>query len=245
MDEEGISMQEFKEAFEKGNMFASGIAVDYGTSLIVAKPGDAASEGDGSDVSAGSNKKPQVVGKQSLSSVIKLGMRMPSFQVLSQADARPWQFQELLKSNGRWRVVVFAGDIKQPAQKARVQALGEALARPDSFLHRYTPADAPIDSVIEVLTIHSSPRREVELLEDFHEIFHPFRKDVGWDYWKVFVDDDSYHEGHGQAYKNYDVDPVRGCMVVLRPDQYVSWIGELDDVADLERFFDGFMLARR
>ena len=25
MDEEGISMDEFKEAFEKGNMFASGI----------------------------------------------------------------------------------------------------------------------------------------------------------------------------------------------------------------------------
>ncbi|KAL2223109.1 FAD binding domain protein [Thermoascus aurantiacus ATCC 26904] len=245
MDEEGISMQEFKEVFEKGNLFASGIAVDYGTSLIVAKPGDAASEGDGTDVSAAGNKKPQVVGKQHLSSVIRMGMRMPSFKVLNQADARPWHFQERLRSDGRWRLVVFAGDIKRPDQSTRVWALGEALAKPDSILHRYTPAGAPIDSVIEVLVIHSSPRREVELLTDFHEIFHPFREGVGWDYWKVYVDDESYHEGHGQAYKNYDVDPVRGCMVVLRPDQHVSWIGELDDVADLERFFDGFMLARR
>ena len=29
MDEEGISMQEFKEAFEKGNLFASGIGKSF------------------------------------------------------------------------------------------------------------------------------------------------------------------------------------------------------------------------
>lgn len=29
MDEEGISMDEFKEAFEKGNMFASGIGMSW------------------------------------------------------------------------------------------------------------------------------------------------------------------------------------------------------------------------
>ncbi|KAJ9306197.1 hypothetical protein DTO217A2_4313 [Paecilomyces variotii] len=242
MDETGISMKEFKEAFEKGNRFASGIAVDYGSSVIVAKPGDAASQGDGTDVATTSNR---VVGKQSLSSVIQLGMRMPSFKVLNQTDARPWHFQEILKSDGRWRLVVFAGAIKQPEQAARIKALGAALSDPKSFIHRFTPADAPIDSVIEILTIHSSPRWDVELLEDFPEIFHPFKNDLGWDYWKVYADDNSYYEGHGQAYKNYDVDPVRGCMVVLRPDQYVSWIGELEDVGDADDFFSGFMRERR
>lgn len=29
MDEEGISMQEFKDAFEKGNMFASGTGKSF------------------------------------------------------------------------------------------------------------------------------------------------------------------------------------------------------------------------
>ncbi|KAL1876075.1 hypothetical protein Plec18167_005336 [Paecilomyces lecythidis] len=241
MDEAGISMKEFKEAFEKGNRFASGTAVDYGSSVIVAKPGDAASQGDGTDVATTHDR---VIGKQSLSSVIQLGMRMPSFKVLNQADARPWHFQELLKSDGRWRLVVFAGAVKQPEQAARIKILGAALSDPKSFIHRFTPADAPIDSVIEVLTIHSSPRWDVELLEDFPDIFHPFKKDLGWDYWKVYVDDNSYHEGHGQAYKNYDVDPVRGCMVVLRPDQYVSWIGELEDVGDMDKFFSGFMQER-
>ncbi len=97
MDEEGISMEEFKSAFEKGNMFASGIAVDYGASVIVAKAGNLAEQGDGTAVeSAGRDDKDRVVGKQDLASNIKMGMRMPSLQVLNQADARPSQFQEPL-----------------------------------------------------------------------------------------------------------------------------------------------------
>ena len=34
-DEAGVSMSVFKDAFEKGNLFASGIAVDYGASMLV------------------------------------------------------------------------------------------------------------------------------------------------------------------------------------------------------------------
>lgn len=239
LDEEGISMAEFKDTFKKAQLFTSGIGVDYGASMIVAKEGDSTAQGDGTNVSG---KKTQVAGKQSLSSVIKIGTRMPSFQVINQADARPWHFQEILKSDGRWRIIVFAGNIKNPKQSARVHTLGEALAQPESFLRRCTPAEAAIDSVVEVLTIHSASRQEVEL-SDFHEAFHPFQKGIGWDYWKVYVDDMSYHEGHGQAYKNYDVDPEKGCMVVLRPDMYVSWMGDLEDTVDMQNFFEGFLLS--
>ena len=49
-DEAGISMTEFKDAFEEGNMFASGLAVDYGASILVAKAGDSVDQGDGTDV---------------------------------------------------------------------------------------------------------------------------------------------------------------------------------------------------
>jgi phenol 2-monooxygenase len=112
MDEAGISMDEFKDAFEKGNLFASGGAVDYGASLIVAKAGDAAEQGDGTDVSQ-KQKSLRVVGKQELASNVKIGMRMPSFKVSNHSDARPWHFQERLKSDGRWRLVVFAGDISK------------------------------------------------------------------------------------------------------------------------------------
>jgi phenol 2-monooxygenase len=86
MDEAVISMEEFKDAFQKGNLFASGVAVDYGASIIVAKDGDAAEQGDGTDVSQ-KQKALRVIGYQELATNIKIGMRMPSFQVLNQVRA--------------------------------------------------------------------------------------------------------------------------------------------------------------
>ncbi len=243
-DEAGISMAEFKDAFEKGNMFASGIAVDYGASMLVAKAGSATDQGDGTDVGPTlMNGAERLVGKQELAGNIKMGMRFPSFQVLNQSDARPWQFQQFLTSNGRFRIILFAGNILKDAQMKRVQQFGMSLAAPDSFLQRFTPPAQKIDSVIEVLTLHSAPRTKVELL-DLHDIFHPFDDKKGWDYNKVFVDDVSYHEGYGDAYKNYGVDRERGCVVIARPDQYVGWIGELEDITDMDRYFSQILLPQ-
>lgn len=241
MDEAGISMDEFKDAFEKGNLFASGVAVDYGASLIVAKAGDAAKQGDGTDVSQ-KQKNLRVIGKQELTSNIKIGMRMPSFKVLNQSDARPWHFQERLKSDGRWRLVIFAGDVSKAKQMERTQTLGASLASSKSFVSRFTAPGKPIDSLIEAIIIHSAPRTSVDIF-DFPEIFRPFDKCDGWDYMKIYVDDQSYHEGHGQAYKNYGVDPKEGCVVILRPDQYVGFVGALEDVEAMDHYFSGFMVA--
>ncbi|KAK5947616.1 hypothetical protein PMZ80_001769 [Knufia obscura] len=242
MDEEGISMDVFKDAFEKGNMFASGIAVDYGASVIVAKSGSAKDQGDGTEVLG--DEKLRVVSSDGLATGLEVGKRMPSFKVLNQADARPWHFQELLKSNGTWRVVVFAGDIRDAAQKRRLDRLGEKLGGEDSFLRLCTPSGARYDSVIELLSCHSAPRQETTIF-DFPEVFRPWDENDGWDYWKVHVDDQSYHEGHGQAYKNYGINPTRGCSVILRPDQYISWIGEMDDYKSMDSFFRGFMVDQR
>jgi phenol 2-monooxygenase len=241
MDEEGIDMAGFKDAFVKGNMFASGIAVDYGVSMIVAKGGDAGEQGDGTDVGVSGGGVESV---QSLATEVKVGMRMPSFKVLNQADARPWHFQELLRSNGRWRVVVFAGDVLDKTQKGRVDGLGEKLGKEGSFVKRYTPQGWKYDSVIEVLTVHSAPRQEVTVF-DFKEAFRPWDERDGWDYWKVFVDDESYHEGNAKAYENYGIAKGKGCAMILRPDQYVSWVGEVDDYESMDRFFGGFMLEQK
>lgn len=244
MDEEGISMAEFKDAFEKGNMFASGIAVDYGKSMIVAKEGSTEEQGDGTADLLGSVHGKAAQSKQELATNIKLGMRMPSFKLLNQSDARPWHFQELLKSNGRWRLVIFAGNVLDSSQAKRIQAIGRRLNEPESFIHRHTPNAQPIDSVIEVLAVHSSPRKEIDIFS-FPPVFRPFSPTDGWDYGKIFVDDESYHEGHGEVYKNYGVDPTAGCAVILRPDQYVSWVGEADDYAMMDRFFSGFMREQK
>ena len=246
MDEEGVSMEEFKRAFEKGNEFASGIgetsfypeynsiltvaAVNYGASVIVAKESGASGKGERTNAKS----KPQ------LARGIDIGKRIPSFKILNQSDARPWHLQELLKSNGRWRVIVFPGRLTTSRNMERMQNLGAKLADPDSFIRRYTPTGQSIDSLIEVLTVHAGPRTAVQLL-DLPEAFHPYDQELGWDYWKVFVDDQSYHEEHGHIYVNYGIDPDHGASMIIRPDQYVSWVGEMDDYAEMSRFFDTFM----
>lgn len=242
MDAEGINMDEFKDAFVKGNMFASGLSVNYGPSALVSKAGDVLVEGDGSrtltlPAATAALTENSSAARQKLATGLPLGMRFNSFKVLNQADARPWHFQERLKADGRFRVVLFAGDVLAAEQQMRVQKFCEALDKEGSWLKRVNGEE--VNSVVEVLTIHASPRRDTELLRDLPDMLHPFDKSTGWDYEKVFVDDESYHEGNGEAYKGYGVDKKRGCVVAVRPDQYVAWIGELEDTEGLEAYFDG------
>jgi hypothetical protein len=220
MDEEGVSMDAFKQAFLKGGMFATGLSVDYGASMLIAKPGDAIDQGDGTNVSSSYEKK--VVGKQDLATNIKLGMRFPSYKVLNQSDARPWEFQSKLRSDGRFRLIIFAGHVANEQQQARLRAFCQRLTS-SSFLARHLHED------IEILTCHSSKRREVELLRDLPDVLHPFDAKTGWDYDSVYVDDESYHEGFQDAYRGYGIDRETGCVVVTRPDQYVGHIDTVDE----------------
>ena len=36
---------------------------------------------------------------------------------------------------------------------------------------------------------------------------------------KTYIDDGSYHNGHGHAYELYGIDPEKGAMAIVRPDQ--------------------------
>jgi phenol 2-monooxygenase len=60
------------------------------------------------------------------------------------------------------------------------------------------------------------------------------------DYEKIF----SAHlkSGH-DIFAMRGIDRERGCMVIVRPDQYVAHVLPLDGYAQLAAFFDGFMLA--
>ena len=138
---------------------------------------------------------------------IYLGMRLPSFQVVNQASARPQHLAERLVSNGYWRVLVFPGDVRH--DRNRLDAFAEHLS---AFLQAMT-------TPMEPLLIHSSPRTSVSLL-DLPEIFHPFDDKLGWDYWRVFSDRD--------AYAGYGIN--EWCIVVCRPDQHVGWVGEDESV---------------
>jgi len=202
--------------------------------MLVGKAGSAAEQGDGTDVSS----KTQLVGKQELASKTRLGMRFPNHQVLNQASARAYDFQPKLASDGRFRIIVFAGNVVKPSQSARLQAFCKYMTS--------SPVLAPhLHKNIEVLTLHSSKRVDVELLKDFPEVLHPFDARTGWDYDKVYVDDEAYHEGFGDAYGGYGVDRETGCVVVARPDQYVGFIDGVDEegARGVEGYFGGILVG--
>ena len=171
--------------------------------------------------------------QNSVASNIVVGKRLASYQVLNQADAKPTQVAEVLLSNGRWRIIIFAGDLRIPEQLSRMNKAASGIRQ---IVKSYTPTGQDIDSVIEVVTIHSAPRISIGLLE-LDEIYHPWDDTKGWDYGKVFVDDESHHQGFANAYKQYGIDREKGCFVVCRPDQHVGCKGQLQG---LRRMLDDY-----
>ncbi|BFZ65156.1 hypothetical protein YB2330_006319 [Saitoella coloradoensis] len=233
-DDMGISLEEFKKVFEKGNLFASGTAVDYGPSAIVAKDGKAVPQyAEPEDTDDPSAAGVRTVSRTGLSTKILPGQRVPSTKVLNHSDARPWHLNELLKSTGKWRIVPFLGDPRSTSQMSRIHALATWLDSENSPWRRYTPPTLPVDALFDTLSIHSAPRAEVEWFS-----FPPALRRT---YNSLYVDDASYHEGHGHAYDFYGVHREKGCLVVLRPDGYVAFVGELEDTDRVDEFFEGFM----
>ncbi|KAI0311141.1 FAD binding domain-containing protein [Amylostereum chailletii] len=224
-DETGISMVEFKKAFAKNNQFMCGTSVNYGDSVLVRK---------------GPEPDAPV-----LASKLPVGPRLKSHSVVCMASAQPFELGDLLPSDGRWRIIVFAGDVRISACRARLDALCQFLEKdPGSPVVRYTPKGADVDAAVECLAVLGSPRTAVES-EEFSELFRPRKGKYGYrDYFKLFADDVTYHAGHGHVYEQYGIDPQVGCVVVVRPDQYVSMVTDVADHAGIATFFDGFMLPQ-
>ena len=243
-----ISRKDFQSQREGFYEFLSGVSVKYESSALVrdssARSSSPLSDGSSSTYTAKSYQLnnhfhgPETsMPSKKLATNIRPGGRIPSFKVVNQADACPTHIASFLPSTGQWRILVFAGDLTFPSQFAGIQNLGLQLAAPSSFLHFY-PAN-----LIEIYTIHSSPRARVELL-DLHEVFHPWDEELGYDYWKVYADDDSWHEGFADAYGAYGINRKDGCLVICRPDQHVGLICGVDELSVVEDYFKGILIQR-
>ncbi|OJI91100.1 hypothetical protein ASPTUDRAFT_114203 [Aspergillus tubingensis CBS 134.48] len=212
-------IQAMQDVFRENEMFAEGHVSFYKASLIV-------------------DKDSTPVAKH-----LTAGERFPQALICKQADGQPWWTSRLLNSDGRFRVLLLVGDCRLEDQKSRILALNEGLS---ALQKRFTPPKQKLDSVIEVKAIHSAPLDDVEL-SDFPPVLHQFDETTGWDYTKVWSDSECFWDEQckGNAYEIWGVDRSRGAMVALRPDQYIGWIGELDDVAGVTKYFEGFLREPR
>lgn len=199
---------EFLAAYLAGQRFTTGIGIQYPASLIVKNKG------------LQSTSHPPA-GK------LSQGMRLPDFQMVNQSDGVPIQAHHRFTCDGRFRILVFAGNICEKSSLSHLAQLGE-----------WFTAQLSQTSGMEIVTIHSSKRADVELM-DLHPVFRPWDDEDGWNYWTVYADDESYHDGHGHVYERCGIKKDMGCLVVLRPDGYISVICALDETSVLIDFFDG------
>ncbi|KAL3421188.1 phenol hydroxylase [Phlyctema vagabunda] len=207
----------FLEAYLQAMKFTTGISIQYSPSLIV-------------------KSESQVSRKCALAKNLAPGMRIPDFQMVNQSDGVPISAHHRLISDGRFRILVFPGDISAERSFLRLEHFGHWLDTSGLGAEASRARGRISESGLETITIHSAKRNQIELM-DLHEAFHPWTDKDGWDYWKVYADDESYHDGHGHLYERCGIDPDNGCVVVLRPDGYTSLICELDDVNTIDSFF--------
>ncbi|KAL8818467.1 MAG: hypothetical protein Q9191_007936, partial [Dirinaria sp. TL-2023a] len=146
------------------------------------------------------------------------GKRFPQITVSNHATAKTYSIQSLLKSDGSFHLVIFAGDISQPGELERLNAFGAAL-------RQIQRVNLPVSvGGFNIVAVHCASRTAVELVM-LEDLFFPLHETLGRDYDRVYCDMDPGYDFAGIDEHNR--------VVLVRPDQYVSWCGGLADVDGL------------
>jgi phenol 2-monooxygenase (NADPH) len=212
---EGVDPEEFHRYFVAQGRFTAGVATRYAPSMITA-------EGSSQDLAAG----------------FPVGMRFHSAPVIRLADARPVHLGHVARADGAWRLYVFADRAEPTSPDSRVRALCEFLASDASPIARSTPKGADPDSVIDVRAVFQQGHRDVGV-DALPPVLLPRKGRLGLvDYEKAFCPD----PGRGDVFDLRGVDRDRGCLVVVRPDQYVAHVLPLDAHEALVDFFAGILI---
>jgi 2-polyprenyl-6-methoxyphenol hydroxylase-like FAD-dependent oxidoreductase len=216
-DNKGADAAETQNYFVRHGRYTAGTATRYHPSLLTAEPDH-----------------------QHLARGFAIGTRFHSAPVVRLADAKPVHLGHVAKADGRFRIFVFAGTGDPAASNSPVRALCDFLsASPKSPVRKYTPAGADIDSVIDVCAVfqQAHPELAIEAMPPF--LLPPKGRYGLRDYEKMFCPD---LKGGHDIFAMRGIDRDKGCVVVVRPDQYVAHVLPLDGHAALAAYFDGFML---
>jgi phenol 2-monooxygenase (NADPH) len=209
-DGEDPDPERFQEYFIAQGRFTAGVATRYAPSMIT---GEAA--------------------RGHLATGFTVGMRFHSAPVIRLADAKPLQLGHVARADGAWRIYIFADRADPTETSSAARELCEFLASSASPIKRFTPPGADPDSVIDVRAIFQLGHRELDV-DDMPPILLPRKGKFGLiDYEKVFCPD----PGPDDIFDLRGVNRETGCMVVVRPDQYISHVLPLDGHQALVDFF--------
>ncbi len=214
-EREGLDPEEFQQYFIAQGRFTAGVATSYAPSMITAD-----------------------AGFQRLAEGFPVGMRFHSAPVVRLADAKPVHLGHVARADGAWRIYLFADAADPTSARSRARAMCEFLESDTSVIKRFTPADAEPDSVIDVRAIFQQHHHHLAI-DTMPAVLLPRKGKFGLiDYEKVFCPDPDADD----VFELRAVDREAGCMVVVRPDQYVSAVLPLDGHEALVGFFAAILI---
>jgi phenol 2-monooxygenase (NADPH) len=176
---------------------------------------------------------------QALAKGEEIGRRFHSAPVVRLSDAKQMQLGHVAQADARWRIYAFAGagDVGQAG--APMAQLAEWLEKnPQSPVVKHTRKGEDIDAIIDVRAVFQ-PTFDQLNYGDMPSLFKPHTGKLGLqDHEKVFCTD---HKGVGDIYDMRGIDRQQGCMIVVRPDQYVAHVLPLNATGELAAFFAGVL----
>lgn len=177
---------------------------------------------------------------QHLAQGLAVGTRFHSAPVIRLADAKPVHLGHAAQADGRFRIYAFSRDEDPAAANSAIRGLCNFLTEARELpVRRYTPDGADIDAVIDLRAVFQQDHRKLAV-EAMPALLLPRKGRYSLiDYEKMYCPD--LKSGH-DIFAMRGIDRTAGCMVVVRPDQYVAQVLPLDGFAELASYFDGFIL---
>ncbi|PIL30439.1 hypothetical protein GSI_07626 [Ganoderma sinense ZZ0214-1] len=172
---------------------------------------------------------------QSVAANLVVGERMLPHIFIRAASSQPIEIHDMLPADTRFKILVFAGNMADVADRAKLETLGDELNKPDSFMRRYGRSEGGKWQVFD-LVCFSAAKKDAVSFFDFPEFFR-------WHWTKALPDDKDMHgRSGGGGYAKFGIDENAGAIVVVRPDGYIGTIAPLEDVAFLNAYFAAFLL---
>ena len=179
---------------------------------------------------------------QSLAAGFDIGKRFHSAPVVRLADAKPMQLGHCIEADARFRLFVFApaGDAGAPG--GAVRTLCDWLEHdPASPLRRHRAPGEDLDAVIDTRAVFQQGFRELEWAA-MPTLLRPKVGRYGLcDYEKVFCAD---LKRGVDIFDLRRIDRNAGCVVIVRPDQYVGHVLPLPAREAIAAYFAAILRVR-
>ena len=156
------------------------------------------------------------------------------------ADALAVQLAHTVRADGRWRVFLFASAHHPADKNSPVWQLCDYLSsHPKSPMKSYQRDGDDPDALIDLRVVFQQGHTEFNS-GDAHPLLMPVKGVLGLrDYEKIFC---AKHRTMKGIFEKRGISR-QGCIIVVRPDQYISDVMPLHSYDRLSNFFSRILIA--